>query len=126
MKKILLDTSVLIDFLRRKDKVDTLLNKISNNEFYISIVTHTELYSGKSVWEEKEARRELEKLLSIIKVLPLITEISQIAGKIKAYNNDRTLLDCIIAATAIYHKLDLATLNTKDFEKIKGIKLWAS
>lgn len=126
MKKILLDTSVLIDFLRRKDRSDALLSKISSNDFYISIVTHTELYSGKSVWEKKEARRELEKFLSIIKVLPLITEISQIAGKIKAYNNDRTILDCIIAGTAIYHKLDLATLNTKDFEKIKGITLWVS
>jgi len=61
--------------------------------------------------------------LSIINVLPLITEISQIAGKIKAYNNDKTILDCIIAATAIYHKLDLAALNIKDFEKVKGIKL---
>lgn len=126
MKKILLDTSVLIDFLRRKDKSDAILSKISSNDFYISIVTHTELYGGKSVWEKKEARRQLDKLLSIIKVLPLITEISQIAGKIKAYNNDRTILDCIIAATAIYHKLDLATLNTKDFEKIRGIKLWVS
>lgn len=123
MRKVLLDTSIIIDFLRRKDKQNSFLNKISNNDFYISIVTHTELYAGKSIWERKEAKQELEKFLSIIKVIPLVEEISQMAGKIKAYNHDKTMLDCIIASTAIIHKLDLATLNIKDFEKIEGIKL---
>lgn len=123
MKKLLLDSSVVIDFLRRKDKNDSLLAKLPNYDFYISIVTHTELYSGKSIWESKEAKAELEKFLSIVTILPLIDKISQVAGKIKAYNNDRSLLDCIIAATAINNNLTLATLNIKDFEKIKGVKL---
>ena len=121
MKKILLDTSIIIDFLRRKDKSDSLLNKISNNFLYISIVTHTELYAGKSIWEREEAKQELEKFLSIMKVIPLVEEISQMAGRIKAYNMNISTLDCIIAATARTHKLDLATLNIKDFEKIAGI-----
>lgn len=124
MKKLLLDTSVIIDFLRRKDKKDSLLKKISDQDLYISIVTHTELYSGKSVWESKIAKQELERLFSIFTILPLITEVSQDAGKIKAYNHDRTILDCIIAATSIIHGLDLATLNIKDFKKIDGIKLF--
>lgn len=124
MKKLLLDTSVIIDFLRRKDKKDTFLKKLSRQDLYISIVTHTELYCGKSVWESKTANQELKKLFSIFTILPLITGISQNAGKIKAYNHDRTILDCIIAATSIVHNLDLATLNIKDFEKIQGIKLF--
>ncbi len=124
MKKLLLDTSVIIDFLRRKDKKESLLKKMSKHDLYISIVTHTELYSGKSVWESKTAKQELKKLFSILTILPLITKISQNAGKIKAYNHDRTILDCIIAATSIIHKLSLVTLNIKDFEKIKNIKLY--
>lgn len=123
MKKILLDTSVVIDSLRRRDKENSLLYVISDQDLYISMVTHTELYSGKSVWEDEEARDELRKFLSGITVLPLIDEISERAGKIKAYDNDRSLLDCIIAATTIHHKLKLATLNVKDFKKIKGLKL---
>jgi predicted nucleic acid-binding protein len=123
MKKVLLDSSVVIDFLRRKDKRDSFLTSIPDYNFYISIVTHTELYSGKSIWEKKEARDELEKFLSIITILPLIEGISRKAGNIIAYNHDRSFMDCIIAATAINHKLTLATLNVKDFEKIKGLKL---
>lgn len=126
MQKFLLDTSIVIDSLRRKDKENSLLYEIVNNDLYISIVTHTELYSGKSIWENKEAKKELEKFFSIVTILPLIEEISKQAGKIKAYNHDRSILDCVIAATAISHKLKLATLNIKDFEKIKGLKLLAN
>lgn len=124
MRKLLIDTSVIIDFLRRKDKENTLLYKLSKHDLYVSIVTHTELYSGKSVWNKKEAREELEELFSGITVLPFITEISQKAGEIKAHNHDRSILDCIIAATSFYHDLDLVTLNAKDFEAIKGINLF--
>ena len=124
MRKLLVDTSVIIDFLRIKDKEKTLLYKLSNNDLYASMVTHTELYSGVSVWEKKEAKEELEELFSGITLLPLTAEISQEAGRIKAQNHDISILDCIIAATALHHDLNLVTLNKKDFEKIKGIYLW--
>ena len=124
MRKLLVDTSVIIDFLRRKDKEKTLLYKLSNNDLYASMVTHTELYSGVSVWEKKEAKEELEELFSGITLLPLTNEVSQEAGHIKAQSHDSSILDCIIAATALHHDLDIVTLNKKDFEKIKGIYLW--
>lgn len=125
MKKLLLDTSVIIDFLRRKDKTGALLYQLATEDLYISIITHTELYSGKSVWENKKAQEEVEELFSGMTILPLIIEVSQIAGKIKAYGPNISMLDCIIAATARYHDLDLVTLNIKDFIKISGIKLFA-
>lgn len=124
MKKLLIDTSVIIDFLRRKDKEATLLYKISHNYLYMSIVTHTEIYSGKSVWEKEKAKEEVHELFSGLTILPLIPEISKVAGHVKAYNHDSSILDCIIAATALVHDIELATLNVKDFEKIKGIHLF--
>ncbi|OGY10286.1 MAG: hypothetical protein A3F61_02045 [Candidatus Blackburnbacteria bacterium RIFCSPHIGHO2_12_FULL_41_13b] len=124
MTKLLLDTSVVIDFLRKKEKTETFLYKLSQEDLYISIITHTELYCGKSVWEKKEAQSSLEKIFSGMSILPLETQISQRSGKIKAYNHDRSILDCVIAATALHHKLQLVTLNTKDFEKIRGLKIY--
>lgn len=123
MKKLLIDTSIIIDFLRQKEKISTPLYKLLANDLYTSIITHTEVYSGKSVWEKKEAMEDMAKLFSGITILPLIVEISQKAGRIKAYDHDRSILDCIIAATVLYHGLDLVTLNVKDFRKIKGIKI---
>ena len=121
--RLLVDTSVIIDFLRRKDKGNTTLFKISTEDLYVSIVTHTEIYSGKSVWEHEKARQEVETVFSNIKILPLELETSEQAGKIKAYNYDRSILDCIIAATSIQQGLELVTLNLKDFKKIRGLKL---
>ena len=124
MNKILIDTSVIVDFLRRPDRKNTPLYKIANKHLYISIIVHAELYAGEKIWEEKAKRLALEKVLSDISILRLTTEISELAGRIKAYTNDITLADAIIAATAISKDLPLATLNIKDFEKIDGLKLF--
>lgn len=124
MNTILIDSSIIIDFLRLKDKTKTILVRLERGKFKLcaSIITHTECFAGKSIWEKKEAMETLKILLSSIKILPLEENISRKAGQISAkYNTD--LLDAIIAATALTHKLDLATLNIKDFEKIKGLNL---
>ena len=100
--KILIDTSVIIDYLRRKDKEYSFLYSLasSDNELFVSILTHSELYSGKSVWEKKEARKTMEEIVSGFTIINLTQEISITAGKIKAkYNMD--LFDAIIAVTAI-------------------------
>jgi len=126
MKRLLLDTSVVIDFLRRADKRQTLLYKLSTEHCAISLITHTELLAGKSVWESKKAREELETLFSGLTILPFDAAISEKAGAIKAVHASVDLLDCIIAATAICHDLELVTFNTKDFSRIANIKLYSS
>ena len=126
MDELLLDTSIIIDFLRRKDKENSTLFTLvqEKRKLAISIITHTELYAGRSVWERKEALEELEKLFSGVNILPLQEEVSRKAGEIKA-KFGVGLLDAIIAATALTNKLDLATLNIKDFEKIKVVSIYS-
>lgn len=125
MNGILVDSSIIIDYLRQKDKNQTLLFKLGQKNFklYTSIITHSECYAGRSIWEKKEAMEALKIIFSGIKILPLQENISQKAGRISAENNI-DLLDAIIAATSIIHDLNLATLNIKDFKKIKDIKLF--
>lgn len=125
MKKILLDTSVLIDFLRRKDKGKSLLVKIINLGYSpsISLITHTELFAGKNVWQKKKAKEELKGLLSGVEVIILNQKVSQLAGKFRA-KYQINLLDAIVAAEAVISHLPLATLNLKDFRKIKELRLF--
>ncbi len=123
MKKILLDTSVVIDFLRSRDKGSTLLYKLSTEDLYISIISHTELFAGKSIWETKEIRDKVVAFFTGLTILPLSEDISEKAGFIRAYQQKNSLIDSIIAATAIINQYELATLNKKDFEKIEGISL---
>ncbi len=125
MKTILLDTSVIIDFLRIKNKTKTLLYALtqSNYNLSISMITYCELYSGERIWKFKKELEELESLLLNITILPLHKEIGHKAGEIRAkYGTE--LLDAIIAATAIESDIELATFNIKDFQPIKGLKLF--
>ncbi len=122
MRKIVVDTSIIIDFLRRKDKVNSLLYHLAEEDLSVSIITHTELYAGKSVWEHNEPKEILEKVLSGISFIPLDKTISQKAGYIKSYTNI-SLIDAVIAATALVQNMEVATLNIKDFEKVKAIKI---
>lgn len=122
--RILIDTSVIIDFLRQKNKEKSDLYRLvfEKNQIYISIFTHTELYAGKSVWENKVAKEDLEKILSGLKIISFSSEQSLLAGEIRAkYNID--LVDAIIAATCIIEKLPLLTFNKKHFKNIKNLKL---
>lgn len=124
MKDILVDSSILIDFLRQENKKDTLFFNLTQNynQIFISIITHAELHSGRGIWEKSKVRFELKKLLEGIEILPLKVDISEKAGKIRA-KYGINLLDAIIAATAILTKLDFVTLNIKDFKMIRGLKL---
>lgn len=125
MSNILLDTSIIIDATRQKDIKQTVFYKLaqSKSELYISILSYAESYAGKSVWEDQSAKKTLETLLSGTKILPLDEITSKEAGKIEA-EHSIGIVDAIIAATALHYKLPLATLNLKDFKKIKGLKLW--
>lgn len=124
MNSILLDSSVIVDFLRVKNKESTLFKKILEtiDNLYLSILGHTELFAGKSIWERPKAREDLEAILSEIEILPIDEDMSRNAGEIRAKYNT-PIIDAIIAATATKHKLKLATLNIKDFNKIKGLKI---
>ena len=122
--KILIDTSVIIDFQRVKEKKNTWLYKLasSGQDLYVSILTHTELHAGSSIWEDKRKKKELEVVLKDLKILPLTPEISEMSGKVK-YLSGIKIADAIIAATAVINKISLATLDQKDFPKVKGLDL---
>ena len=124
MTDIIVDTSVIIDFLRSKDKEASLFVRLvsEGHALSISIITHAELYACRSVWENKSARNELSILLSGLSLVPLEQRISQEAGRLRA-SYDIDLFDAIIAASATVTNRELATLNIKHFQPIPGLKL---
>lgn len=122
MSQVLVDTSVIIDFLRNSKKSQTWFYSLAEHDLTISIITHTELYAGKSVWERPEAKTELTKLFSGLTLLPITETISEMAGQLKARHN-LSLFDALIGATALVHNLELATLNQKHFQLVPELKL---
>lgn len=121
---ILIDTSVIVDFLRRKDKKNTWFYKLSldDDSLAISILTHAELYSGRSVYENPKNKRYLDSIISRLNIITLDLPISTLGARLKAKSNV-DLLDCLIGATAMKGGYRLATLNIKHFREMKNLKL---
>ncbi len=126
-RNILIDTSIIIEFLRKKEKQDTYLWKIKEKDFscFISAITVFELYAGAITDRHKQ---DLEKLLRWIEIIPFTQEIAkrsaEIYKKLKAANQLIEFRDIFIGATALETELPLITLNEVHFNRIKGIKIY--
>jgi len=78
--KLLIDTSIIIDFLRKKDKRKSQFWRFINKyDCYISSITHFELFCGANT---KSKRNELEKILTFLTVINFNAEISFQSSKI--------------------------------------------
>lgn len=115
---VLLDTSVLINFMHGKPKARALLRDLGLRgvTLAVSCITVAELYGGIRAGEEKAT----EKLLSSLDVFPVTFEIAREAGLIRStqrrLGKTFAIDDMMIAATAILHGCVLITDNRKDFE----------
>jgi len=126
-RNILIDTSIIIEFLRKKNKRNTCLWKVKEVGFncFISTITVFELYAGAITDRHKQ---DLEKLLRWIEIIPFTQEIAkhsaEIYKKLKANNQLIEFRDIFIGATALEMQLPLITLNEVHFNRIKGIKIY--
>jgi len=124
-RKVLLDSSIIIDHLRKKDKSKSILYRITNKfELFISSITVFELYTG-AIDELKQ--KDIEIILNYINVIPFDLETAKKSGAIYIYlkkkNKVIEIRDIFIATTSILNNLPLITLNVSHFEKIDEINI---
>lgn len=101
-----------------------IASHISKNNLAISVISIQELYEGKSTLDQQKLLY-LQATLSPLQILPYTYEIGQLAGGIaRDLKRPIELADAAIAATAISHGSQLATLNAKDFKSIKELSLY--
>jgi predicted nucleic acid-binding protein len=122
---ILLDSSVLIELFRKKNKQDTLFYKISQSkqEFLISTITYYEIGIG----NRKSHADFWDALCEKLTVIPFDKVCSDTAISIYLdlvrKNKLIDLADLLIGATAVTHKIPIATLNVKHFERIEDLEI---
>jgi len=118
---ILLDTDVLVDYLRGREEAVSYV-KAHTEQVLIPSIVVAELYAG--VQDEEELER-LDDFISLFPIIPLTEEVARAAGAHKrAYYRSHGvgLADAVIAATAEAHGADLKTLNIKHYPMLKGLK----
>ena len=125
----LLDTNICIYIIKAKPiGVLNQLRKKHKKGLAISTITLAELEHGVCNSSRPEQNAiALSGFLSIIEVLPFDTKAAQVYGKIRTdlQKAGRIIgpLDMLIAAHAISDNLTLVTNNTKEFIRIKDIKV---
>lgn len=111
MADFLVDTDVFIDHLRGAAEL-----RPGKHRLHYSVITRAELFAGNT------ATDLAARLLAALRELPVDRAVAERAGRV-AREFGLRLPDAIIAATALEHGLQLSTRNTKDFHRVRGLRL---
>ena len=126
--KYLLDTNICVFFLRGKLNLDDIVKEKGRENCYISEITIFELrFGAENSDNPSKSHKAVDKFLNGLYIVPIF-------GSVKLYAKEKVRLrkigkpindefDLLIGVTAIENDLTLVTDNTKDFEKLDGIKL---
>lgn len=123
--KIVIDSSVFIDYARSKKGIYLeLLSQASRGApLYVPSIVLVELWAGTSMGKANKTK-EVERLLGGMTIQPLTKQLAQKAGELVRQKRVVEVADAVIAATALFLDAQVATRNTKHFQKIKGLKLF--
>ena len=129
MNDYLLDTNIPSETLRPSPdaKVAAWLESHPKNSQFLSVVTLGELRRGITLLAPGARRTQLERFIELTvplwfadRVLPVTQAIAErwgiLDGQRQAAGRPLSVPDGMIAATALEHRLTVATRNTKDFE----------
>jgi len=117
---LLIDTDVLIDYLRGKQEAVDYVDNLTA-PLFLSVITVAELYAGVRDGAE---RTQLDAFINAFSTVPLDREIGVTGGLYRrdyGKSHGTGLADALIAATARLHSLTLVTLNKKHFPMLTSI-----
>jgi predicted nucleic acid-binding protein len=114
MKSVLVDTDILINFLRGREKAkDFLLSLLEESTIYCSVISIAEIHAG---MKEHEREKTIE-FIDGLNIVDVTRDIAEKAGKYKREEKKQILEldDCFVAATAFIKGVILATGNGKPY-----------
>jgi tRNA(fMet)-specific endonuclease VapC len=126
-----IDSDVAINAERQRKKLSDLIIQDPTAEYFISVITVSELFHGYERATNEKVRDErkqfIESILNHFRVISIDAETAKIHAKIWAGLQERHEMigvhDSWIAASCLYYGHTLITLNLRDFERIPGLRL---
>ena len=120
---MIIDTDVLIWYLRGNEKAFNLIENLSN--FSISVISYMELVQGMRSKQELNSFRQALHAWNtdILYISEEISAKAMFAVEQHFLSHSIQLADALIGATAINYGLPLLTGNDKHYKIMKGIQL---
>lgn len=123
----LIDSDVLINFLKGDpDAVDTI-KRIGSHPLYISVISVGEIWEGLLETKNKKKLASFNELLKTLTLVNIdLTVIKKFASIRKLLRKKGILidnLDLLIASTCLAQDLRLVTKNTSHFTRIPDLKI---
>ncbi|WP_411728631.1 type II toxin-antitoxin system VapC family toxin [Methyloglobulus sp.] len=120
MSAILINTDVLIDYLRGLEDAKNFIASLPE-QAYISAITVAELHVGVRNGKERAA---LTEFLDTLDTIALDAELAAEGGLLRrdyGKSHGVGLNDALIAATVLKNRLQLVTLNGKHYPMVKNV-----
>jgi tRNA(fMet)-specific endonuclease VapC len=124
----LLDTDICIHAMKSRDLLLSRRLDELRGSCAVSDVSIYELYSGAERYELPAKRMAIiDTFIGRLVVLPFDTKAARIAAplnfKLESQGQKIGGFDMLIAATALAHNLTLFTNNTREFNRVPGLKV---
>lgn len=127
----LFDTDAISELLRVRPHPTYLswVQTLPREDQFTSAISIGELFKGafRSPARERHLENIEHRVLPAVTVLPFDVAIARVFGEVRARLEDRGELlpdaDLQIAATSLYHGLELVTGNIRHFERIPDLRI---
>ena len=122
IERYLIDTDILIEYLRREQQAADFVESLSG-VLLLSIITIAELYSG--VRDDPE-EKSIEQFLLAFKVIAIDESIARRAGLLRRdfrQSHGTGLADAFIAASAEKARATLVTFNKRHFPMLDHVQV---
>ena len=127
MNGYLLDTDIVVFFLRNKKNIAEHLALLSPNDVFVSEVTVAELeYGNRCSGRYEENKWMVDRFLSSVNIVPFSDAIHLYAEeryRLRMLGQSIEDFDLLIGCTAVSESLIMVTNNAKHYSRIKGIRI---
>lgn len=120
-QKVCLDSDIAIEIVKNKERGLQISEELAGIDVHLTVVGLFELLMRKTNLEAVEEFVKRTTLLGFDE--KAARKASEIDKELKKNGTPVAFRDVFIAATALVNECALATLNIKDFSRIKGLKL---
>ena len=126
--KYIVDTDILIYFLKNNEKVVESFSKINDKNVFTTIINYTELLFG--AYNSLKVEQNLRKFKSFLKTINILDfdkeaaeHYARIKAKLKREGNLIADMDLLIASICLAKKYVFVTNNTRHFSRIENLTI---